>query len=86
MENKLNPSDTGLLASVNECITIAKKTLEQCEYQKRYLRSPQSKRANQRSIEFWSAIAWHLEKLKKHNEEWKQQSISPTTTPPSTDC
>ena len=62
----------GLIMSVNECIRIADETLEQAIYQKGRLRSPAQKRANKRTIEYWTAVKYHLSRLKNHESNNEQ--------------
>jgi hypothetical protein len=62
-ENKLKPSEMDLVLSVKKCIEIASGIKEQCEDAAKRLRSMQSKRANKSSVEFWSAVVYHLKRL-----------------------
>jgi hypothetical protein len=58
----------GLVLSVGECIRIVSDVLEGCKDAGKRLRSMQSKRANKRSIELWSAVLYHLKRLQKSTE------------------
>jgi hypothetical protein len=63
--NKLNPSEMGLVLSVKECIRIASDIVEEQKDAAKRARSMKSKKMAKRSVEFWSAIVYHLERLKE---------------------
>ena len=54
----------GLVLSVKECIKMASSIIEEQKDASKRVRSLKSKNSVKRSIEFWSAIVYHLQRLK----------------------
>jgi len=53
----------GLILSLKECIKTARNITEEQKDAAKRARSIKSKNVAKRSVEFWSAIAYHLERL-----------------------
>ncbi len=63
----------GLVLSINECIEIAKGVIESAKDKLKYARSCTSKKNHKKTMVFYEAICYHLERLKKMESEIKNK-------------
>lgn len=61
----------GLVLSLNRCIELAQDVCDSCKDKLKHARSYASKKACKKSIEFYEAVLYHLERLKKIESEIK---------------
>lgn len=55
----------GLVLSLDRCIELAQDTCDSCKDKLKRTRTYASKKACKKSIEFYEAIRYHLERLKR---------------------
>jgi hypothetical protein len=70
-KNKLNPSEMGLVLSLDGCIKMAAGTIKYCESKVKPARSKYTKQLPKETMEFFQAIIYHLERLKKLDDNEK---------------
>lgn len=61
----------GLVLSLDRCIELAQYICDSCKDKLKYARSYASKKSCKKSIEFYEAVRYHLERLKKIESETK---------------
>lgn len=61
----------GLVLSLDECIGLARDVCDNCKDKVKHARTYASKKACKKSIAFYEAVLYHLERLKKKESEIK---------------
>lgn len=61
----------GLVLSLDKCIGLARDICDSCKDKLKHVRTYASKRACKKSIEFYEALRYHLERLEKMESEIK---------------
>ena len=61
----------GLVLSLDECIGVARDVCDNCKDKVKHARTYASKKACKKSIAFYEAVLYHLERLKKKESEIK---------------
>ena len=61
----------GLVLSLDECIGLARDVCDNCKDIVKHARTYASKKACKKSIAFYEAVLYHLERLKKKESEIK---------------
>lgn len=56
----------GLVLPLNRCIELAHDVCDSCKDKLKHARSYASKKSCKKSIEFYEAVRYHLERLKKN--------------------
>lgn len=59
----------GLVPSISQCIKVAEGAAEAIKERLPRLRSRDTKRQSERSLEFFEAVAYHLKRLQKLEEQ-----------------
>lgn len=61
----------GLVLSLGRCIGLARDVCDNCKDKLKHARTYASKKSCKKSIEFYEAVLFHLERLKKIESETK---------------
>lgn len=61
----------GLVLSLDECIGLVRDVCDSCKDKLKHARTYASKKACKKSIAFYEAVQYHLERLKKIESETK---------------
>ena len=61
----------GLVLSLDRCIGFTQDVCDSCKDKLKYVRTYASKKSCKKSIEFYEAVLFHLERLKKTESEIK---------------